>query len=164
MECYFSLGAYMKNITQLKPRQITALQLLATGTPANQVAARLEISTMTLYRWQQQPEFEAKLRVITHSGLEEIAKKMNATTLTAIETLQEVLCNMGEPTNIRMKAALGVLGTMAAVNNALEKSLQHRAGDFDLQERFSGQSFTFDSGGNPIQKLPQKSSELRVVI
>ena len=45
----------MKNVTQLKPRQITALQLLATGTPAYQVAARLEISTMTLYRWQQQP-------------------------------------------------------------------------------------------------------------
>lgn len=106
---------------------------------------------MTLYRWQRLPEFEAKLNSIAHSGLEEIAKKMNATTLTAIETLQEVLCDMREPTGTRMKAALGVLSNMAAVNNALERSLQHRAGDFDLQERWSGPAFTFDSSGNPIQ-------------
>lgn len=39
----------MSNVRQqLKPRQLTALQLLATGTPANQVAERLEITTMTL--------------------------------------------------------------------------------------------------------------------
>ena len=145
----------MKNVTQLKPRQITALQLLATGTPANQVAARLEISTMTLYRWKQQPEFEEKLRSIASSGLEEIAKKMNATTLTAIETLQEIMCDLRESAPTRMKVALGVLNVMPSVNGILEKSLQHRAGDFDLQERWSGPAFTFDSGGNPIQNRSQ---------
>lgn len=154
----------MNNVRSLKPKQITALQLLAMGTPVYQVAERLEISHMTLYRWQRQPAFEAKLRSLTNSGLEEVAKKMNATTLTAIETLQEILCNMREPTNTRMKTALGVLNAMAIVNSALEKSLQHRAGDFDLRERWNGNHFTFDSSGNPIPEMHQKSSESHVVI
>jgi hypothetical protein len=104
---------------------------------------------MTIYRWSRQPEFEAELRSITSSGLEEVAKKMNAATLTAVETLQEVLCDMSQPTGIRVKAALGVLGVMPAINHALEKSLKHRAADFDLQKRFSGTPFTFDGNGNP---------------
>lgn len=139
----------MKNVTQLKPRQLTAIQLLATGTPAYKVAERLEITTMTLYRWQRLPEFEAKLNLITSSGLEEIAKKLNATALTAVETLQEILCDMTQPIPIRMKAAIGVLNAMPAVNGSLEKSLQHRAADFDLAHRFG--SFTYNSGGEPYK-------------
>lgn len=138
----------MNNGKKLKARQLQALKLIAMGTPTNQVAQRLEVSTMTLYRWQRQPEFEAKLRSITSSGLEEVAKKMNAATLTAIETLQEAMCDMSEPTGTRMKAAVAVLGAMPSVNGILEKSLQHRVGDFDLQQRWS-EGFTFDSSGNP---------------
>ena len=145
----------MKNSTHLKPRQITALQLLAAGTPANQVAERLDVTTMTLYRWQRLPAFEAKLRSISSSGLEEVAKKMNATTLTAIETLQEIMCDLRESAPTRMKVALGVLNVMPSVNGILEKSLQHTAGDFDLQERWSGSAFTFDSSGNPIHSRSQ---------
>lgn len=140
----------MKSETSLKPRQLQAVQLLAHGTPANQVAERLEISEMTIYRWKKLPEFESKLRSISSSGLQEIAKKLNASALTAVETLQEVLCDMTQPVNIRVKAALGVLNTMASVNGALEKGLQHRVGDFDLQERFSGSAFTYDSSGERI--------------
>lgn len=140
----------MSNVKSLKARQLNAIQLLAAGTPAYQVAAQLEVSTMTIYRWQRLPEFEAMLNSIASSGLEEIAKKMNSTTLTAVETLQEILCDLREPSTTRMKAALGVLSTMASVNSMLEKSLKHRIADFDLQERFEQQGWTFDSNGNRI--------------
>ncbi len=133
----------------LKPVQLTAISMLAAGTPATQVAARLEVSTMTIYRWQRLPEFESKLRTITSSGLEEIAKKMNAATLTAIETLQETMCDMSEPAAVRLKAALGVLSATASVNGMLEKSLRHRAADFDLPERW-GDSFTYNGSGEPV--------------
>lgn len=83
----------MENTKPLKPVQLTAIQLLAAGKPAHRVAEQLEVSTMTIYRWRQQPEFEAKLNSIASSGMEDIAKKLNATTLTAVETLQEVLCD-----------------------------------------------------------------------
>lgn len=138
----------MKRDKSLKPRQLNAVKLLALGTPAYQVAQRLEVSVMTLYRWQRLPEFEARLNSVASSGLEEVAKKLNAATLTAIETLQEAMCDMSEPTGTRMKAAMGVLKVMPSVNSILDKSLQHRVGDFDLQQRW-GEGFTFDGSGNP---------------
>ena len=140
----------MINVKKLKARQLNAVQLLATGTPAYQVAEQLDVSTMTIYRWQKLPEFEAKLNSITSSGLEEVAKKMNATTLTAVETVQEMLCDMRLPANTRLKAALGVLSTVASVNSMLEKSLKHRIADFDLQGRFTQQMWTYDGEGNRI--------------
>lgn len=103
---------------------------------------------MSVYRWKRLPAFEAKLHSITESGLEEIARKANAATLTAVETLQEILCDLTQPTTIRMRAALGVLGVMATVNGALEKSLKHREADFELAQRFDGPSFTYDGNGN----------------
>ena len=146
----------------LKPAQINAIKLLSMGTPANQVAAQLEITTMTLYRWQKMPEFESVLRNTSFSGLEEIAKKMNVTTITAIETLQEFLCNMGESNNIRLKAALGVLGAMASVNNALDKSLKHKAADFSREyylDHFN--TTTYDSAGEPCQR-PLLPSDVKI--
>ena len=143
----------MKKSTSLKPAQINALKLLAMGNSDTQVAEMLEVTTMTIYRWKRLPEFEAKLNSITHSGLEEIAKKMNATTLTAVETLQEILCDLREPSSTRLKAALGVLGTMASVNSALEKSLKNRVADFDLRQRFTGPVYTYDESGNRYQRV-----------
>jgi hypothetical protein len=139
----------MKSETSLKPRQLTAIRLLALGTPANQVAEELDVSAMTIYRWTRQTEFQEKLNSLTSSGLAEIAKMMSAATLTAIETLQETMCDLREPTSTRMKAALGILSTTASVNGMLEKGLKHREGDFSLQERWDRGS-TFDSSGNRI--------------
>jgi len=110
----------MKKRKSLKPKQITAIQLLATGTPVYQVAEKLEITTMTLYRWQKLPEFNSKLNLIANSGLEETAKKMNAATITAIETMQETMCNYGIPLSLRMKAAVSVLNSTASVNGMLD--------------------------------------------
>ena len=121
--------------------------MLALGTPTNQVAERLEISTMTIWRWRKNPAFETRLNAITTSGLEEIAKHLNSAALTAVETVDEILCDLTQPTPIRLKAALGLLNTMASVNNALEKGLQHRVADFDVAQRFGGT--TYDHGGEP---------------
>lgn len=149
----------MNNDRSLKPAQLNAVQLLAIGTPAYQVAAQLEVSTMTIYRWQRIPAFEAKLNAITSSGLEEIAKKMNATTLAAVETLHEILHDLREPTNTRMKAAIGVLNSMASVNAALERSLRHKVADFDLKQRFSSPAFTFDASGDKFPTIEPPVAE-----
>ncbi len=87
----------MKPMKTLKPKQLNAIRMLAIGTPAHQVAARLEITTMTLWRWQRLPEFELTLQAIAHSGLDELATKMSVAALTAIEVLQEILCDMRLP-------------------------------------------------------------------
>jgi len=135
----------MKNVSSLKARQLEAVKLLAVGTPASHVAERLEVSTMTIYRWQRLPEFEAKLTSITSSGLEELARQMNATALTAVENLQSILCDLSLPRPERIKASLGVLNAMAAVNGALERSIRHGVADFDPEQRWHGQGCTYDA-------------------
>ncbi len=143
----------MKPEKMLKPRQLSAIQLLALGTPAYQVAERLEVSAMTIHRWQRLPEFESKLHSIVDSGLDELARKINIAALTAVETLQEILCDMTVPCTFRLRAAIGVLNAMPRVNGVLEKSLQHRAADFDLRKRFSDMPFTYNSSGNLCQTV-----------
>ncbi|MHB8848159.1 MAG: helix-turn-helix domain-containing protein [Burkholderiales bacterium] len=142
----------MKKAQTLKPRQINALQLLSMGKPVQEVAEILQVSTMTVFRWRKLPEFSSKLNSIATSGLEEIAKKMNGTVITAIETLQEALCDLSLPSPVRIKVAFGVLNAMASVNSTLEKGLKHRVADFDLQQRWSDQPFTYDATGNQITK------------
>ena len=141
----------MSDSATLKPKQMNAVKLLAAGTPASQVAARLEITTMTLWRWQKLPAFEQTLQAVSHSGLDEIAKKTNVVALTALEVLQEILCDMMQPTIVHLKAAAIALRAMPATNGMLEKSLQHRDADFDIRKRFGGPAFTYDSAGNPCR-------------
>ena len=134
----------------LKPRQAHALQLLAVGRPANEVAAALNVSAMTIFRWKQTPVFRSRLELVAHTGLEELAKKVNATAITAIETLQETLCDMTLPVALRVKASIGVLGAMGSVNAALSRRLLDGAADFDLRTRFAGPAFSRNSQGNVI--------------
>lgn len=148
----------MSTKTPLRPKQLDAIKLLATGIPAYQVAERLEITVMTLYRWKKIPAFEQKLTAISYSGLKEIAKKMNATTVTAIEILQEVMCDMRNSKEIQVKVALGVLNAMPKVNNALEMASLYKTADFDMQKRFDNQGYSFDVDGNPIPKFNKKDS------
>ncbi len=138
----------------MKPRQVQALQLLATGRPVNQVAAMVDVTPMTVFRWKNTPAFRSRLELVTNSGLESLAKKVNATAITAIETLQETLCNMALPDQIRVKAALGVLNAMGSVNAALSRRLHDGVADFELSTRFDGPVFSHDSAGNVIQ-LPK---------
>lgn len=114
----------------LKPIQLNALTLLAAGTPACHVAKQLEVAPMTIYRWQRLPEFESKLNSLTQAGWEELAKRLNVLSITAVETLQEILCDLSSPASVRVRAALGVLNMMNTANAALERGLQHRVPDF----------------------------------
>ena len=144
--------------TSLKPRQVLALQLLAAGRPVSEVATVVNVSSMTVFRWKQSPAFRSRLELVTHSGLEELAKKVNATAITAIETLQETLCDMTLPVALRVKASIGVLGAMASVNAALSKRLQDGVADFDLGARFAGPTFSYGADGELIQ--PASTSRL----
>ncbi|MDA8093085.1 MAG: hypothetical protein M0T84_04105 [Betaproteobacteria bacterium] len=142
----------MERTRTLKPRQAQAIQLLAMGKPINEVAAILEVSTMTLFRWRKLPEFSEKLNSITVSGLEEVAKKMNIAALTAVETLQYFVGDLSLPVHIQIKAAFAILKAMPSVNRALEEALQHGGTDFDPdpRKRWAGPAFTYDRNGNRI--------------
>ncbi|WP_405048364.1 helix-turn-helix domain-containing protein [Rhodoferax sp.] len=148
----------------LKPRQVHALQLLAAGRPVSEVAVVVNVSTMTIFRWKQIPAFRSRLELVAHTGLEELAKKVNATAITAIETLQETLCDMTVPVALRVKASIGVLGAMGSVNAALSKRLQDGVADFDLSTRFTGPTFSYGADGALIQPATGRFSQSDEVV
>lgn len=139
--------ATMQQAKTLKPKQLNAIKMLATGIPAYEVAERLQVTTMTLWRWQRLPAFEHTLNSISHSGLDELARKINIAALTAVEVVQECLCDMREPSATRLKAAAIALKAMPGVNSALTNA--HPSADFDTRKRSTGPAFTYDAQGRP---------------
>lgn len=141
----------MKKQKVLKPKQQLAVRLLASGYQKNIVAQRLNVSVMTIYRWEQSPIFQTELAsTIEASGLEETARKLHIAGITAAETIQEFLNNMSHPSEVRAKFAVGVLRAYPAFQSAIEKGLRHRIGDFSLDERWTLNHATYDSHGNLI--------------
>ncbi len=114
----------MKNVKPLNPRQLHAIKLLAAGTPDYLVAQRIEVSTMTIYRWKRQEVFNQELRRIAYFGLEDFSKKLNESAVTAIETLQEVMNDLREPSTHRSKVALGIINALPKMQEALSRSVQ----------------------------------------
>lgn len=130
----------MKTGKGLRPVQLSAIRLLAVGTPIVRVAEKLDISCMTIWRWRtQNPEFESRLNAVAASGLQEVGKQINRTALVAVEVLQQLLGDMTQPTSVQVKVALGVLNSMPNINAAIEKGLLHRAADFDPERHWDNE-------------------------
>lgn len=54
----------MNNISKLNPKQEQAIQLLASGTSVTQVANKVEVDRVTVYRWMNDREFKRELNKI----------------------------------------------------------------------------------------------------
>lgn len=129
----------MKNVKPLHARQLHAIRLLAAGTPDYVVAQRIEVSTMTIYRWKRQDEFNQELRRIAYCGLEDFSKKLNECAVTALDTLQEVMNDLREPSTHRSKVALGIINAMPKVHDALSRSV-----------RYSGESVVMEAASETV--------------
>lgn len=148
------------NTTKLSTKQEIAIRLLAQGESKTAVATRLNVSRMTLSRWVKNSEFESQLVSISRSGLEQTAKMLNAASLTAAETLQEILCDMTQPKILRVKAALGVLRVLPTINASLQRDM-YQDNDFDVQHRW-GLQYTYNAQGEVIDRTPVNVSNRRV--
>lgn len=144
----------------LTAKQQIAIRMLAQGESRVNVASRLDVSRMTLSRWEKNPHFESQLVSITRSGLEQTAKMLNAASLTAAETLQEILCDMTQPESLRIKAALGVLRVLPTINASLQRDMYQDA-DFDLKHRW-GPQYTYNAQGGVIDRTPASVSNKRI--
>lgn len=54
----------MNNISKLNPKQEQAIQLLASGTSVTQVANKVEVDRVTVYRWMNDRDFKRELNKI----------------------------------------------------------------------------------------------------
>ena len=147
MNCCVMLGIRMKNVKPLHARQLHAIRLLAAGTPDYLVAQRIEVSTMTIYRWKRQDDFNRELRQITYSGLEDFSKKLSDCAVNAIETLHEVMNDLREPSTHRSKVALGVINALPKLQVALAHSARHSVECSVIREETEDADSALDSGG-----------------
>jgi hypothetical protein len=100
----------MKGPGQKRTRQQDAaiVGLLTTSTLA-EAAQHAHISELTLWRWLQQPDFQAAYREARrHAVQHAIARIQQATTL-AVETLEKIMKNAKTPSSSRVSAARAVL-------------------------------------------------------
>lgn len=54
----------MNSVSKLNPKQEQAMQLLASGTSVTQVANRVEVDRVTVYRWMNDRDFKRELNKI----------------------------------------------------------------------------------------------------
>lgn len=54
----------MNNISKLNPKQEQAIQLLASGISVTQVANKVEVDRVTIYRWMNDREFKRELNKV----------------------------------------------------------------------------------------------------
>ncbi len=90
------------NVT-LSDIQLQGIDLLIAGQSKSEVAAVLGIDRVTVWRWHNEPEFQAQYNQRCHDIYDANADKLRALGDQAIDVLAEMLSSKKE--NIRLKAA-----------------------------------------------------------
>lgn len=111
----------MKNGT-LTARQTRAIELLLTGKPIKEVADSLNVSRGTVYRWLEQPKFNA---VVNHEKsliVERLSLALANLGQKAVDTLKEALDDPSAGTSVRVRAADIVISRMLVFADQVELS------------------------------------------
>src|SRR3954469_19033290 len=92
--------------SKLNHREDIALVALLTQPTIADAARRTGVGEATLYRWLQQPDFQAKYRAVRRRLLEHALTQLQSITGEAVATLQRNLyCGHG-PTEVRAAVAI----------------------------------------------------------
>ena len=83
--------------------------LLATGHTAREVAHKMGLAEVTIYRWRQQPEFIAVVRGILKENKQALNERLNNLAIKAIEVLEAVIDDPNASTVDKINAASKVL-------------------------------------------------------
>lgn len=95
-------------MTTLKPNQLQAAILLATGKSACKVAEELEITPETISHWHGNDDFEALINHLKWEALNSARDNMRLLARDAVATVKDVMKN-GKTDAARLKAAEVVL-------------------------------------------------------
>jgi hypothetical protein len=76
---------------------------------------------MTVYRWKQNELFSSELNRLTTNYVKEFSEKLNYSAMTAVDTLNEIMNDLREPSMHRGKVALGLLRSLPHIQSALAK-------------------------------------------
>lgn len=104
--------------TKLNETQHQAIVMLASGKPANAVAAALDVRKETVSRWRQLPEFQAEVNAIIEDVRESARNRLAAMAEKALEVIEADLQATDDPAR-RMRTAFKILQLMGTDRLAL---------------------------------------------
>jgi transposase-like protein len=93
-----------------RKREAAALALISSQT-ITEAAQAAGISESTLYRWRQEPEFQAIISRVKAEALDNASNRLAALSTDAVSTLQEIAGNKSMPPTQRVSAARAMLET-----------------------------------------------------
>lgn len=94
-------------------RKARAVVLLARGASTDHVGKEVGVTSRTVRRWLEEPEFAGQVQEIRQSTLEETVHALGVTARAAVGVLGQALKD--ESATIRVRAALGVLTCLPTI-------------------------------------------------
>lgn len=95
--------------------QRRALTALLEGATVPEAAKRAGVARGTVWRWLQEPQFSAALRLAESQQLGEVARALGAAGASAVATLVTIKDDVTVPAAVRARAAKDLLGTLLPV-------------------------------------------------
>ena len=93
----------------LSPQQVHAANLLAAGSPIEEVCTQLNLGRTTLYRWRQLPSFAAYLNQLTRQYADQALTQSTCLLATAMHFLQQKLTDPNTPPDMQLRIAFRIV-------------------------------------------------------
>jgi hypothetical protein len=94
-----------RNVSELKPKQEEAIIALLTNPSVEHAARAAKIGPRTLYRWQQEPEFDKAYRKARRDAFGQGTARLQQMSSAAVSTVLKIMLDPKAPASTRLRAA-----------------------------------------------------------
>jgi|ERR1700733_1208808 len=101
------------NVTKLKPKQEDAIIALLSNRTVEDAARAVNITPRTLYRWQQEPAFDAAQLKARRAGYGRSIARLQHASGIAVSVLLKVMGDPATPASVKVRAVDSVLSHAA---------------------------------------------------
>lgn len=98
----------------LSPEQIKAIEVLVATGNKTKAARAASVDRSTLYRWLKEPPFQAALKEVTQTALQEFSRELVRLTPKAVKVLEDAMGPKKHMSHRLRAAAILVNGLMTA--------------------------------------------------
>lgn len=120
----------------LTPLQIQTIAALMQSRSIEQAAQKVGVSKRAVFRWLNQPAFQAALRQATEDAIAQAVRRLSALSGDAIDTLAVEMTNATTPPSTRVRAADVILSRLMNLKELSELEARVAA----LEEIVKGES------------------------
>ena len=127
---------------KLTPKQERGVLALVREATVEDAARAVGVSPVTMWRWSQQPDFQARLRRTQRELVEGALGELQQVTVEAVQALRRNLSS-GDP-SVEVRAALGVLDRVSKVTDVLDQEARVARLERQLEQLDEDQQFRDD--------------------